>query len=245
MKNCLICGKELLGAKKSAKKDNGDFYLMCVECGNVHYVSTDSNGLTTLERTKTGNGPETFKQMSEAARLFSMAGTLINSFKSDIHSQKEDVSQLEQPEEGFKKIIEMFGLVEKTGQSELELWNEFKDFRSKLFNCLNEDESYDNEEDEEEDCDCDCDYCNEYEDGDSYEEDEESLIEMISNHDKYIVKIRFESDRVTEVTATDDEDLANMFTELEKRDVEVLEVYEIKVEKKKITKKIRKEITIE
>lgn len=93
MNKCLLCNKELEGAVKSAKNTSGESFLMCANCGNVHLVITDKNGLTRLERTL--NGPEAMGQMREAKKLFELAGVGINNFKDDIHSQKKSSKELE------------------------------------------------------------------------------------------------------------------------------------------------------
>lgn len=71
---CLKCEKELSGAKKSAIKGNGDFYLACAGCGNVHLVTTNGLGLTEVKATIEGTSDEAKAQMIEAKELFAKAG---------------------------------------------------------------------------------------------------------------------------------------------------------------------------
>lgn len=94
MFKCLICDKDLTRGVPSAKKENGDYYLMCTDCGNVHYVKTLPNGLTELTRTSNDDTAETRLAMKEAAELFKKAGISVMDFKVGIHSEKQSAEEL-------------------------------------------------------------------------------------------------------------------------------------------------------
>ena len=60
---------------KLHKKDNGDYYIACPDCGMVYLVHTLENGLTKLERTPEDSDSEEIKeQIKEAYDLFAAAG---------------------------------------------------------------------------------------------------------------------------------------------------------------------------
>lgn len=95
MMNCLTCGKELVRALQSAKKENGDSYVMCSSCGYVHLLTT-TNGLPDLQRTKEGSYAT--EQMLEAKRLFEENNLTINAFKTTIHGDIKSTIELEEIE---------------------------------------------------------------------------------------------------------------------------------------------------
>lgn len=273
MKNCLVCDRDLSKAVRSAKKTNGEFYLMCNSCGNVHYVTVDANGLTNLERTKTGENPETMNQMMEAARLFARAGVSITGFKSDVHTEKKDSTELDPEKAKFMETTKALGLTEKTGLTLEELWEDYNAYKEehhhdpalmlksllgKIMGLTDRDEEecdcdnceyYDecgvyDEEDEEDECDYDCDDCCGCDDNED-ECDCESLIKALKDGKKFVALIETPEGVTHEVTADSEEDVAEMFAELNNRNIKVKELYEVKLERKKIKEEVTTKITIE
>ena len=96
MEKCKICGKELIGAVKSAEKEDKSYYIICRECNNVMYVTVDENGLTTINRTLEGNSQETMEQMIEAKGLFEDAGVYISDYIGKVNTEKKPALDLEE-----------------------------------------------------------------------------------------------------------------------------------------------------
>lgn len=133
MTNCLKCTKELLGAVKSSVKDDGSYYLICRNCGNVMQVTVDeSTGLTTIHHTLEGYSKEVKDQMIEAKNLFESAGVEISEYialmNSERHSAielKEDIDYDNVKEEVNISIKEIVSSISDTvGIKEIELEDE-------------------------------------------------------------------------------------------------------------------------
>ena len=97
MKNlCIKCEKNLTGSRKSAVKEDGSFYLACSSCGNVHYVTVDANGLTTISNTLEGSqsNPEVRAQMIEAKELFEKVNGAVSQYIPEMNGEKRSASEL-------------------------------------------------------------------------------------------------------------------------------------------------------
>lgn len=199
MLKCLICDKELIDGVASAKKENGDYYLMCKSCGNVHYVKVLGNGLTEVQRTSNEDTQETRAAMIEAAKLFAKAGVNVMEFKVGVHSEKESVEELKKEtlsEEQEMQLRESYNKMQDLlpeGMTYKEYKKDFIEFKSKLEENPKEvimdmisrtigdimDMSL---EDDEDNCDCencDCEDCASH--PSNQEEDERTIEEVLSN----------------------------------------------------------------
>lgn len=180
MTKCLICNKGLTNGVASAKKSNGDYYLLCSNCGNVHYVKVLNNGLTEIQRTSNEYSEETKEQILEAINLFGDVGVNVMNYKIGIHSDKKSVKELKentltnQEETLLKESYSRMPLEIKKEKSYEDYKEEFLRFKkameekpeetikstlNKLASAL-----FDNnyEDDEENECsDHDCDFCDE------------------------------------------------------------------------------------
>lgn len=133
MKNlCIKCEKDLTttGSTKSAVKADGSFYLLCKACGNVHYVTVDANGLTTISSTLEGSqsDPAVRAQMIEAKELFGMIGGSVSQYIPEMNGEKRSASELvsidydavkDTAKESIKDVVK--SIANSIGAKEIEL----------------------------------------------------------------------------------------------------------------------------
>lgn len=190
MLKCFICDKDLENGVASATKENGDYYLMCRSCGNVHYVKPLKNGLKEVQRTGNDDSEETMAAMREAAELFKKVGVGVMEFKTGVHSEKKSAKELNKRDLSDKEydLLKMsydnLPHPIKAKQTFEEYVDEFIEFRKRmkenpqeeikkmLDRALSQIAGIDGLFDEE-DCDCDCCDNDECENHPDYEEDYE------------------------------------------------------------------------
>lgn len=257
MSKCFICDKDLADAKISAKKDNGDYYLMCSSCGNVHYVRVLNNGLTDVQRTSNEDTEETRAEMLEAAKLFKKAGVNVMEFKVGVHSEKESTKKLNEEaldKDGERLLRESYNRmpeIMKEGKTFEEYREEFLNFKKeveenpqkivkelveKLLTLASKVEDDDNYDDE--DCDCEnclgrlfCDECDEDEcEEEEYEdeEDESSLEEVLRGSlPAFLVEGINEDGRPVIAEAANEDDLVEILSDAEEEDIEIVKIHQV------------------
>lgn len=97
MEKCKVCNKSLKGAVKSAKREDGSYYIICPSCGNVMRVEV-SEGLTTICRTPEGYSDVVQEMMEEAYELFEEVGICITQYIAKINEEKRSAAELRKPE---------------------------------------------------------------------------------------------------------------------------------------------------
>lgn len=97
MEKCKVCNKSLKGAVKSAKREDGSYYIICPSCGNVMRVEV-SEGLTTICRTPEGYSDVVQEMMEEAYELFEEVGIRITQYIAKINEEKRSAEELRKPE---------------------------------------------------------------------------------------------------------------------------------------------------
>lgn len=250
MTKCFICNKDLINGVASAKKNNGDYYLLCNNCGNVHYVKVLSNGLTQVERTGDENNEETTKQIVEAHLLFSKVGVDIMKVKVGVHSEKENIKDLianelsKEEEMALKNSYDNLPYFVKGSRTFEEYKEEFIKFKklvnespkasskeivSNIFNFLNMCE-------EEGDCCYDCEECNYdceedcYENEESEEEFDGNIEELFKDAlPKYIIEAIDFNGKDVIAEACNEEDLKQVFKDAEENNVVIQRVSKINV----------------
>lgn len=170
MLKCVICDKDLTTGVASAKKENGDYYLMCPSCGNVHYIKVLPNGLTEVQRTSNEDTAETRAAMKEAAELFKKAGVGIMEFKVGVHSEKTSAKELDKKtltDEEMKRLRDSYKRIPSFIREDVsfEKYKEdFIEFKEKMEELLNDSmdelESIFGDDEDDEDCEnCDNENC--------------------------------------------------------------------------------------
>lgn len=100
---CLTCGEELLGARISARDENGMSYVMCTSCGYVMraHINKETGVITQLART-----PETDcqEEMIKASRLFAEARVGVSAFKAGFHSEIQSMDKLKTKETEEREV---------------------------------------------------------------------------------------------------------------------------------------------
>jgi hypothetical protein len=66
MENCFKCNEGLDDSIKSAVKEDGSYYILCKNCGNVMYITKNAFGHLIVRNTADDNSEETKAQIVEA-----------------------------------------------------------------------------------------------------------------------------------------------------------------------------------
>jgi hypothetical protein len=94
MENCFKCNEGLDDSIKSAVKEDGSYYILCKNCGNVMYITKNAFGHPIVRNTADDNSEETKAQIVEAYELFKNNGFTPALYSTSKDSEKRSIGDL-------------------------------------------------------------------------------------------------------------------------------------------------------